>query len=105
MNQSHPVFPFLAGGGAMGELIRSKDWSQTVLGGPADWPGALKHSLSMMLANPLPVLICWGRDYIQFYNDAFRPILGATKHPQAMGISASETYAEIWIRSARCSPA
>lgn len=96
MNPSPDSYPFLAGGGEMGALIRAADWTSTKLGDPASWPGALKHSLSMMLANPLPVLVCWGPDYIQFYNDAFRPILGRDKHPQALGISASVTYAEIW---------
>jgi signal transduction histidine kinase len=89
-------YPFLQGGGEMGSLIRSIDWSAGDLKDPGQWPTGLKHCISMMLANPLPVLICWGDDYIQFYNDAFRPILGQSKHPQAMGISASVTYGEIW---------
>lgn len=31
------------------------------------------------------MLIHWGREYIQFYNDGFLPILGASKHPGALG--------------------
>ncbi|WP_255480415.1 PAS domain-containing protein [Mucilaginibacter sp. E4BP6] len=89
-------FPFLAGGGAMGELIRSINWSANSLGEPSDWPLALQQSVSMMLTTSFPVLICWGGNYIQLYNDAFRPINGETKHPQAMGGSAKDTYAEIW---------
>lgn len=96
MNSSPNLYPFLAGGGDMGELIRSVDWSQTSLNHLSLWPSALKHSVSMMLANPLPVLICWGPDYIQLYNDAFRPINGRDKHPRAFGGSARETYSEIW---------
>jgi PAS domain S-box-containing protein len=95
----HPenkAFPFLAGGGEMGQLMRSICWSSTVLGNPEKWPLALKLNAAMALSSPFPMLICWGADYIQLYNDAFRPILGATKHPAAMGIGASETYAEIW---------
>jgi len=42
------------------------------------------------------MLICWGRNFIQIYNDAFRPINGKTKHPQALGGKASDTYSEIW---------
>ncbi len=42
------------------------------------------------------MMIVWGDDYTQLYNDAFRPILGTDKHPGAMGRSASETWAEIW---------
>ncbi|HEX4498508.1 MAG TPA: ATP-binding protein, partial [Thermoanaerobaculia bacterium] len=35
-------------------------------------------------------------EFTQFYNDGFRPILGSTKHPAAMGISTRVTFAEIW---------
>jgi len=94
LNISLPAF--LQGGGAMGELIRSLDWATTALGDPVFWPATLKQTVSMMLTIRYPVLICWGREYIQLYNDSFRPINGATKHPQAMGGSARDTYAEIW---------
>ena len=40
--------------------------------------------------------IAWGPEFIQFYNDGYRPILGSTKHPAAMGRSTRETFAEIW---------
>src|ERR1700759_3549586 len=87
---------FLQDGGEMGELIRSIDWSVTDLGSPQLWPSALKQMVSMMLTTKFPVLICWGENYTQLYNDAFRPINGGSKHPQAMGGSARDTYAEIW---------
>ena len=80
----------------MGELIRSIDWSATPLGSPDSWPGALKQMVSMILTVNFPALICWGENYIQLYNDEFRPINGVTKHPQAMGGSARDTHAEIW---------
>ncbi|WCT10396.1 ATP-binding protein [Mucilaginibacter jinjuensis] len=88
--------PFLAGGGSMGEMIRKFDWSKTSLGPPEQWPVELKNMTSMLLTNAFPVLICWGDDFIQIYNDAFRPINGEGKHPQALGGSAKDTYAEIW---------
>ncbi|SKB30430.1 PAS domain-containing sensor histidine kinase [Daejeonella lutea] len=87
---------FLAGGGEMGELIRSIDWSETPLGDAEKWPPSLKQTVSMMLTTTFPVLVCWGANYIQLYNDAFRPINGISKHPQALGGPAKETYAEIW---------
>ena len=55
----------------MGELIRSFNWSATSLGSPDKWPAALKQMVSMMLTTKFPVLICWGKDYIQLYNDSF----------------------------------
>src|SRR6185312_14658113 len=87
---------FLQGGGEMGELIRSIDWSQTSLGPVDTWPQSLRLSTSIMLSTPFPMYIAWGKEYTQLYNDGYRPILGKTKHPQAMGISTRQTFAEIY---------
>jgi len=88
--------PFLYGGGEAGELIRSIDWSSNTLGSPDNWPIALKQATSMMLLNTFPVSICWGEDYIQLYNDAYRPILGTSKYAGAMGSSAKASFIETW---------
>jgi PAS domain S-box-containing protein len=87
---------FLADGGEMGELSRSKDWSKTPLGNPETWPQSLCTMVAVMLNNPFGMYIAWGNDYTQLYNDGFRPILGLTKHPEALGISSKETFSEIW---------
>jgi signal transduction histidine kinase len=52
-------------------------------------------ALSLLLANRFPLLLWWGPDYIQFYNDAYRPIPGA-KHPNSLGQAARECWPEIW---------
>jgi PAS domain S-box-containing protein len=87
---------FLSGGGEMGELIRKMNWEKTPLGNPNQWPQSLKTAVSIMINNPFGMYIAWGDEYIQLYNDGYRPILGLTKHPQALGISSRETFAEIW---------
>src|ERR1700694_30966 len=87
---------FLSGGGEMGELIRSTDWKNTALGDPRHWPQSLKTMVAVMLDNPFGMYIAWGKEYVQLYNDGYRPILGANKHPKALGISTRETFAEIW---------
>ncbi|MET7029940.1 PAS domain-containing sensor histidine kinase [Sediminicola luteus] len=87
---------FLKGGGEMGELIRNKDWDKTPLGNPENWPESLRTMVSVMLENPFGMYIAWGKEYTQIYNDGYRPILGTTKHPQALGISSKETFSEIW---------
>jgi two-component system sensor histidine kinase VicK len=92
----NPDYNFLQGGGEMGELIRSVDWSKTPLGPADSWPQALRIAVSIMLSTPFPMYIAWGREFIQLYNNGYRPILGSTKHPQAMGIGTSETFPEIW---------
>ncbi len=96
MSNKNSEYYFLRGGGEMGALIRAKDWSKTALGDPADWPQSLRTMVAVMLDNPFGMYIAWGSEYIQLYNDGYRPILGATKHPQALGISTRETFSEIW---------
>lgn len=68
----------------MGELIRTMDWSKTPLGPPATWPQSLRTSVSLCLSSTFPILIAWGPETIQIYNDSYRPICGA-KHPESMG--------------------
>ncbi|MEV4782022.1 response regulator [Burkholderia sp. LMU1-1-1.1] len=68
----------------MGQLIRSMDWSATALGPLSGWPQSLRTSVSLCLSSTFPILVAWGPDDIQIYNDAYRPICGA-KHPESMG--------------------
>lgn len=75
---------FLAGGGEMGKLIQSMDWSTTPLGPIASWPQSLKTTVSLCLSSTFPILIAWGPETIQIYNDSYRPICG-DKHPASMG--------------------
>jgi signal transduction histidine kinase/DNA-binding response OmpR family regulator len=86
----------LAGGGEMGALMRTIDWSRTPVGPVAGWPQSLRTALSILLETGFPMYIAWGPEFTQFYNDGYRPILGSTKHPAAMGASTRETFAEIW---------
>ncbi len=86
----------LLGGGEMGALMRSIDWSRTAVGAPSTWPQSLRTALSILLETGFPMYIAWGPDFTQFYNDGYRPILGSTKHPAAMGLSTRVTFAEIW---------
>ncbi len=89
-------FHFPRSGGEMGELIRSTNWDDTSLGHPNTWPQSLRTIVSVVMENPFGMYIVWGSDYIQLYNDGYRPILGSTKHPQALGITACITFEEIW---------
>ena len=84
-----------AGGGEMGKVMRAMDWSRTPLGPTNQWSPTLRMMVGVLLANRFPMLLWWGRDYVQLYNDAYRPVLG-TKHPRSMGQTASECWPEIW---------
>src|SRR5688572_19646604 len=85
-----------AGGGETGALMRSLDWSRTSVGPIEGWPQSLRTAVGIVLDSGFPMYIAWGQDFIQFYNDGYRPILGSTKHPAAMGGPAHVTFAESW---------
>jgi len=88
-----PQFP--ANGGEMGALIRHTDWSRTPIGPVEGWSQALRMMVSFLLANRFPLLLWWGPDYVQIYNDAYRSVPG-TKHPRSLGQRGSECWPEIW---------
>jgi PAS domain S-box-containing protein len=81
-------------GGAMADLMSVYDWSQTYIGEPAEWSLSLKTVVRMLLSSQQPLVLWWGEELIQFYNDAYRPLLGTTQHPQALGQPRSELRSE-----------
>ena len=90
------VAEVLAGGGAMGALMRSLDWAATPLGPVESWPQSLRTSVSICLTSRFPMLIWWGAELVMLYNDAYRPMLGTTKHPMSMGQRGRDCWPEIW---------
>src|SRR5450432_4184479 len=90
-----PDLLFLGGGGKMGELMRAKDWSQTPLGAPNDWPQSLRTAVAIMLRSRQAIFIGWGDELISLYNDGYIPICG-NKHPESLGQPMSQLWSEIW---------
>ncbi|MGV3742006.1 MAG: PAS domain S-box protein [Burkholderiaceae bacterium] len=90
------AFHFLSGGGEMGALMRSHDWSASSLGSPETWPSALKTTVRVLLTSNHPMFIFWGKDFIQFYNDAYRQTMGPERHPGALGQKGKECWKEVW---------
>src|SRR3954465_12747572 len=86
---------FLDGGGEMGALMRSIDWSTTPLGRAEAWPQSLRTTVSTCLNSRFPILVWWGPHFVKLYNDAYRQIL-SSKHPHAMGRPGREVWPEIW---------
>ena len=93
-SDSNPL-AFLLGGGEMGGLIRSMDWSKTSLGPVNEWPQSLRTTISICLASDLPICVIWGPDLVQLYNDAYRFICG-NKHPHSMGQNFAQCWQEAW---------
>jgi signal transduction histidine kinase len=85
----------LFGESEMGRVMRAVDWSATGVGPVEQWSPSLRTMVRLILANRMPILLWWGPDYVQLYNDAYRPVLGA-KHPVSMGQPTRECWHEIW---------
>ena len=86
---------FLANGGEMGALISAHDWRSTPLGALDDWPHTLKSTLATFLSCPQPIFIAWGPQLLSFFNDAYRPMLGARLNG-ALGRPFAELWSEAW---------
>ncbi len=81
----------------MKSLIREYNWAASPLGKLKYWPQSLCFTLDLMLHSAFPMFLFWGKENTCFYNDAFRPLLGAEgKHPSALGDAGFRVWTEIW---------
>ncbi|HEX8643243.1 MAG TPA: HWE histidine kinase domain-containing protein [Allosphingosinicella sp.] len=87
---------FLSGGGEMGALIRSHDWSQTPLGPIHFWPQSLRSALGIALRSSTGSAIFWGSDHLFLYNDGWAALLRDGRHPWALGRPAREVLEDVW---------
>ena len=81
---------FLGIGGELSAQVAEYDWSATALGPHEQWPPTLRTTLATVLASPFAMMLAWGPELITFYNDAYRPILGARS--DALG----RPFLEVW---------
>ena len=81
----------------MAGLIEQYDWSGTPLGNRDQWPHSLRTVVELSLATRFPMMIAWGPEFIMIYNDSYRPMLGSTKHPGALGAKVSDVFPEVWV--------
>ena len=86
---------FMAGGGEVGALMRSHDWSLSPLGHPETWPQSLRSVVGLLLESRFPMFVAWGKELGFLYNDAYAEILGA-KHPRSLGSRFYDIWSEIW---------
>ncbi|MFL1419983.1 ATP-binding protein [Pseudomonas fildesensis] len=81
-------------GSEVGALIARLDWAQSPLGEANDWPQSLRTAVDIVIHSPMPMLLLWGSQLTQLYNDGFA-LLAGNKHPDALGQPAHETWAEL----------
>lgn len=83
------------GNSNMAENVRAFDWTGTPLGPIEAWPETLIFIVNAALATRQPMLLMWGPELVQIYNDAFAPIL-TNRHPGALGKRGRELWRDVW---------
>lgn len=82
-------------GGEMSRLINDRDWTDSPIGSPSQWPQSLKTTVGLILPAAAQMVMFWGPEFVALYNDAYAPTIG-DKHPRALGRPAHENWAELW---------
>ena len=77
---------WLVGGGEMGKLIRSMDWSRTPLGPIESWSQSLRTTVSLCLASNFPIALVWGQNMSRSIT-------------MAIGRSAVRSIPTPWVRT------
>ena len=73
-----------AGDSHIADLMRAHGWLASSLGATEDWPQSLRSAVDLALGCRYPMIVLWGNDLVQIYNDAYRELMG-NKHPAGLG--------------------
>jgi PAS domain S-box-containing protein len=76
-------------------MLAGVDWDASPAGPERSWPQCLRTAQDICFDSRFPIIIFWGPELVQFYNEAYMQILGA-KHPKAFGQRAADCFPEIW---------
>ena len=77
------------------DRLTGYDWSATPLGPVRTWPAELVSASTTCLRAPFPMIVFWGRQFAQVYNDAYHRTLGP-RHPASLGQPLREWWPELW---------
>ncbi|MFJ5282626.1 PAS domain S-box protein [Pseudomonas sp. NPDC088429] len=75
-------------------LIARTDWSRSPLGAAGTWPQSLRTAVDIVMHSPMPMLLLWGSQLTQIYNNGFA-LLAGHKHPHAFGQPAHQIWPEL----------
>ena len=85
----------------MAAAVRGHDWAATTLGPITGWPVSLRTLLATLLSSRQPILLWWGPEHLQFYNDAFDQCFTGERLPGGIGRRAVDCWGELWPNMAR----
>ncbi|MBK6004776.1 PAS domain S-box protein [Ramlibacter ginsenosidimutans] len=86
----------LRGAGEMAAIMRSFDWGATALGAVEGWPHSLCTAVRILLGSRQGMWLIWGPEQVFLYNDAWRNMTMAERHPWALGRPAAEVWSDVW---------
>lgn len=89
---------FLTEKSKLGDIIKTKVWTEHELGHPNTWEPTLKLTLGFILNSNLPIMLFWGNKYHLFYNDNCIPLLGVTDHSIIVGNEPSSIFNNKWSK-------
>ena len=75
-------------------LIARTNWSRSPLGAAGTWPQSLRTAVDIVIHSPMPMLLLWGPQLTQIYNNGFA-LLAGSKHPHAFGQPAHQIWPEL----------
>lgn len=90
-----PTIKHLAADSKIAKLIQETDWSLTPIGPMELWPNSLISAVNICLSTPQPVVIYFGNELIQIYNDGYIDLIGIN-HPNAFGKPCKEIWKDVW---------
>lgn len=72
------------------------DWAATPFGPVPAWPAALRLVVNVMLDSPEPMVVWWGDDMRQIFNDAYAPRVEQAGRTSALGQPAAVFWTDGW---------
>lgn len=84
-----------SGSGDVRALGRKLDWAATPLGPVQGWSQSLRSTVRTLLSSQYPMVLTWGPQFTQIYNDAYSKLIG-DRHPAGLGGDIRVTLAEAW---------
>jgi two-component sensor histidine kinase len=80
---------------AVARYLNAVDWSGTSLGPVETWTFSLRSTVRTVLSTRQPMCFWWGKDLLQFHNDAYLPMLGQ-RIERAIGTPFRELWSDVW---------
>lgn len=84
------------GKGGRSDLVAKFDWALTSLGSCENWPSSLRATVRLIMDSVEPMVIWWGEESLQIYNDAYSPRVESEVGASALGRPAADSWKHGW---------